>query len=169
MAKRKIYLRPEPKPPPDDDDCMVVDATGQMRSARARNNLGTLRAFRDKVLANTEHGRELIGEYVRFTPRVLLLFIRQPSLRKDAARVIEVIVPIARAMLRASTKADSAQTITAKTVDIATRFTEVLADADRKYKGGGALTKAIRARLFEINPNTLIGLSIRETRQALKI
>jgi hypothetical protein len=148
---------------------MVVDSVGPIGSVRARNNLHTLRAFRDELLARSDRGRELVGAYVSFSPRVLLLFIQHPSLRKEAARVIEEITPIARAMLRASDAGDSKPVITAQSVDMVTRFAKSLADADRKYRGGGSLAKTIRARLAEINPKSLIGLSAREARRVLRL
>jgi hypothetical protein len=98
-----------------------------------------------------EHYCELfVSEYVSFTPRVLLLFIQHPSLREEAARVVEEITPIARAMLRAADARGSKPVITAQSVDMVTRFAKSLADADRKYRGGGSLAKRCASSLRSI-------------------
>jgi hypothetical protein len=146
-------------------DCIVVDASTE--SATGRQALGTIRAFRDKVLAASEFGRQLVGEFNLFTPRVLFLFVVEPSLRKEAGRFIDAVTPIIDTMLPRRSSAADPPKCTQKTINSVTRFTNALIAADIKHKHDSNLSAVVRARLVEIKAVKLIGLRGDELRRAL--
>src|SRR5258708_3565214 len=99
---------------PGRQDCAATEATARIHPAGARETLQSMRNFRKKVLAKSKNGRLIIKEYNTFTPRVLLLFILEPSLLKEAAQFIEVVTPIANAMVAEPTRPAATQKVTAK-------------------------------------------------------
>lgn len=153
--------------PKGDCDCIATEAAAIMHPATAAESLQTLRAFRDKVLARNERGKQLIAEYDLFTSRILLLFILEPSLRRLAAQFVQVIAPTVGTMLPRRANTGDVTKVTKQTIDIATRFGDALIAADRKHKNDCNLAQVVGARMAEIKQQELVGLTGRELQRVL--
>ncbi len=119
--------------------------------------LSTLRAFRDRVLHQSEAGRRWERLFYRHTLEVSALLLADPELRARAAKVVKELTPAAQELLEDESEGTTRFVLTEAQIEQLEAILQDLAE-----RGSPELRTDILKELDEMRPRQFVGQDIRQ-------